>query len=196
MTEYTSSHRRQEKGADIFDKEQQEAERAAAKGAEIELKKREKREKLEKDPTYNACTKICKWMDTFYLDPILSIIPGGVGDIISQTLTVPFIYVAATKIKSLPLTLAIIYNSLVDMLIGAIPILGDVWDIFHKSHKKNYKLLNGFIEEDANIKRQVNKDATKCGVWIVILLVLLCLVIWLVGQFAGYVWDHLSGLFS
>lgn len=196
MTEYTSSHRRQEKGADIFDKEQQEAERAAAKGAEIERKKREKREKLEKDPTYNACTKICKWMDTFYLDPILSIIPGGVGDIISQTLTVPFIYVAATKIKSLPLTLAIIYNSLVDMLIGAIPILGDVWDIFHKSHKKNYKLLNGFIEEDTNIKRQVNKDATKCGVWIVILLVLLCLVIWLVGQFAGYVWDHLSGLFS
>lgn len=196
MTEYTSSHRRQEKGADIFDKEQQEAERAAAKGAEIERKKREKREKLEKDPTYNACTKICKWMDTFYLDPILSIIPGGVGDIISQTLTVPFIYVAATKIKSLPLTLAIIYNSLVDMLIGAIPILGDVWDIFHKSHKKNYKLLNGFIEEDANIKRQVNKDATKCGVWIVILLVLLCLVIWLVGQFAGYVWNHLSGLFS
>ena len=196
MTEYTSSHRRQEKGADIFDKEQQEAERAAAKGAEIERKKREKREMLEKDPTHNACTKICKWMDTFYLDPILSIIPGGVGDIISQTLTVPFIYVAATKIKSLPLTLAIIYNSLVDMLIGAIPILGDVWDIFHKSHKKNYKLLNGFIEEDANIKRQVNKDATKCGVWIVILLVLLCLVIWLVGQFAGYVWDHLSGLFS
>lgn len=196
MTEYTSSHRRQEKGADIFDKEQQEAERAAAKGAEIERKKREKREKLEKDPTYNACTKICKWMDTFYLDPILSIIPGGVGDIISQTLTVPFIYVAATKIKSLPLTLAIIYNSLVDMLIGAIPILGDVWDIFHKSHKKNYKLLNGFIEEDANIKRQVNKDATKCGVWIVILLVLLCLVIWLVAQFAGYVWNHFTGLFS
>ena len=154
MTEYTSSHRRQEKGADIFDKEQQEAERAAAKGAEIERKKREKREKLEKDPTYNACTKICKWMDTFYLDPILSIIPGGVGDIISQTLTVPFIYVAATKIKSLPLTLAIIYNSLVDMLIGAIPLIGDVMDIFNKSHKKNYKLLNGFIEDDADVKKR------------------------------------------
>lgn len=196
MTEYTSSHRRQEKGADIFDKEQQEAERAAAKGAEIERKKREKREKLEKDPAYNLCTKISKWMDTFYLDPILSLIPGGVGDIISQALTVPFIYVAATKIKSLPLTLAIIYNSLVDMLIGAIPLIGDVMDIFNKSHKKNYKLLNGFIEDDADVKKKVNKDATKCGVWIVILLVLLCLVIWLVAQFAGYVWNQFTGLFS
>lgn len=195
MTEYTSSHRRQEKGADIFDKEQQEAERAAAKGAEIERKKREKREELEKDPTYNACTKICKWMDTFYLDPILSIIPGGVGDIISQTLTVPFIYVAATKIKSLPLTLAIIYNSLVDMLIGAIPILGDVWDIFHKSHKKNYKLLNGFIEEDANIKRQVNKDAIFCGIAIAILIFLICLVLKFVGELIGYVWEYFTGLF-
>ena len=196
MTEYTSSHRRQEKGADIFDKEQQEAERAAAKGAEIERKKREKREKLEQDPAYNLCAKISKWMDTFYLDPILSLIPGGVGDIISQTLTVPFIYVAATKIKSLPLTLAIIYNSLVDMLIGAIPLIGDVMDIFNKSHKKNYKLLNGFIEDDADVKKKVNKDATKCGVWIVILLVLLCLVIWLVAQFAGYVWNQFTGLFS
>lgn len=195
MTEYTSSHRRQEKGADIFDKEQQEAERAAAKGAEIERKKREKREKLEKDPTYNACTKICKWMDTFYLDPILSIIPGGVGDIISQTLTVPFIYVAATKIKSLPLTLAIIYNSLVDMLIGAIPVLGDIIDIFNKNHKKNYKLLTGFIEDDKEIKHEVNKKAIFCGIAIAILIFLICLVLKFVGELISYVWEQLTGLF-
>lgn len=195
MTEYTSSHRRQEKGADIFDKEQQEAERAAAKGAEIERKKREKREMLEKDPTYNACTKICKWMDTFYLDPILSIIPGGIGDIISQTLTVPFIYVAATKIKSLPLTLAIIYNSLVDMLIGAIPVLGDIIDIFNKNHKKNYKLLTGFIEDDKEIKHEVNKKAIFCGIAIAILIFLICLVLKFVGELISYVWEYFTGLF-
>ncbi len=195
MTEYTSSHRRQEKGADIFDKEQQEAERAAAKGAEIERKKREKREMLEKDPTYNACTKICKWMDTFYLDPILSIIPGGVGDIISQTLTVPFIYVAATKIKSLPLTLAIIYNSLVDMLIGAIPVLGDIIDFFNKNHKKNYNLLTGFIEDDKEIKHEVNKKAIFCGIAIAVLIFLICLVLKFVGELIGYVWEQFTGLF-
>lgn len=195
MTEYTSSHRRQEKGADIFDKEQQEAERAAAKGAEIERKKREKREKLEKDPAYNLCTKISKWMDTFYLDPILSLIPGGVGDIISQTLTVPFIYVAATKVKSLPLTLAIIYNSLVDMLIGAIPVLGDIIDIFNKNHKKNYKLLTGFIEDDKEIKHEVNKKAIFCGIAIAILIFLICLVLKFVEELIGYVWEYFMGLF-
>lgn len=194
-TTYTSSHRRQEMGADTFDKEQQEAERAAAKGEEIERKKREKRERLEKDPSYNFCSKISRWMDKFYLDPIIGLIPGGVGDIVSLTLTVPFIYVAATKIKSLPLTLAIIYNSLVDMLIGAIPVLGDIIDIFNKNHKKNYKLLTGFIEDDKEIKHEVNKKAIFCGIAIAILIFLICLVLKFVGELIGYVWEYFTGLF-
>ncbi|MDO4525251.1 MAG: DUF4112 domain-containing protein [Bacteroidales bacterium] len=195
MTEYTSSHRRQDMGADTFDKEQQEAERAAAKGEERERKKREKRERLEKDPTYNFCSKISRWMDKFYLDPIIGLIPGGVGDIVSLTLTVPFIYVAATKIKSIPLTLAIIYNSLVDMLIGAIPVLGDIIDFFNKNHKKNYKLLTGFIEDDKEIKHEVNKKAIFCGIAIAILIFLICLVLKFVGELIGYVWEYFTGLF-
>lgn len=195
MTTYTSSHRRQEMGADTFDKEQQEAERAAAKGEEIERKKREKRERLEKDPTYNFCAKISRWMDKFHLDPIIGLIPGGVGDIVSLTLTVPFIYVAATKIKSIPLTLAIIYNSLVDMLIGAIPVLGDIIDFFNKNHKKNYNLLTGFIEDDKEIKHEVNKKAIFCGIAIAVLIFLICLVLKFVGEFIGYVWEQFTGLF-
>lgn len=194
MAEYTS-RRRQDLGADVFDKEMQEAERAAAKGAEIERKKQEKREELEKDTAYSACASIARIMDKFHLDPLLGLIPGGVGDIISQILTLPFVYVAAMKIKSIPLTLAIIFNSLVDMLVGVIPLVGDILDFFSKSHKKNYKLLTGFIEDDAEVKHEVNKKAIYCSIGIVVLIFLIYVVMQLMMKVVGYVWDQFTGLF-
>lgn len=192
MAEYTS-RRRQQMGADEFDKDMQEIERAAEKGAEIERKKQEKREKLEKDPAYVACAKISKVMDKYMLDPILGLIPG-VGDFVTQVLTLPFIYVAATKIKSLPLTLAIIFNTLTDMLVGAIPLLGDLIDFFHRSHNKNYRLLSGFIEDDKEIKHEVNKKAIFCAIGIAILIYLIYLVMTLVAQFMGHIWDSAGEL--
>ena len=89
MAEYTS-RRRQQMGADVFDKEMQETERAAAKGAEIERKKQEKREKLEQDPVYAACAKISKVMDQYYLDPIIGFIAPGAGDFLGTILAIPF----------------------------------------------------------------------------------------------------------
>lgn len=193
MAEYASK-RRQQMGADEFDKDMQEIERAAEKGAEIERKKQEKREKLEKDPAYVACAKISKVMDKYMLDPILGLIPG-VGDFVTQVLTLPFIYVAATKIKSLPLTLAIIFNTLIDMLVGAIPLLGDLFDFFHRSHKKNYKLLTGFIEDDKEIKKDVNKKALFCSIGIVVLIFLIYWVLKLAGMVVSYIWEQFTGLF-
>ncbi len=194
MAEYTS-RRRQAMGADEFDKEMQEIERAAEKGAEIERQKQEKRERLEKDPAYVACATISKVMDKYMLDPILGLIPG-VGDLVSQILALPFIYVAAKKIKSIPLTLAIVFNTLIDMLVGAVPLFGDIFDIFHRSHKKNYKLLTGFIEDDKEIKHEVNKKAVFCGIGIVILIFLFYLVMSLATQLIGYIWGQFTALFQ
>lgn len=157
----------------------------------IELKEqleREKREKLEKDHVYKTCTTISKVMDRYMVDPILGLMPGGVFDIISQVMALPFIYVAATRLKSFSLTLAMIYNSLIDALVGAVPLIGDLADILHRSHKKNHRLLTGFIENDEEVKQQVKKDSIKCGIGIVVLIVL----IYLMFRLMGYVWDQIS----
>lgn len=195
MAEYTS-RRRQEMGADEFDKEMQEAERAAAKGEEIERKKREKRERLEQDPVYKACAQISKVMDRYFLDPIIGFFAPGVGDFLSTFLALPFAYVSLVKIKSIPLTLAIIFNTLVDMLVGAVPVLGDLFDVFHRSHKKNYGLLTGFIEDNEEVKKEVNKKALFCGIGIGILLVLLYFMLKFAGMVVGYIWDQFTALFS
>lgn len=186
-----SRRRRENGGYDV--KEQQEIEKAVAKGEEMEKKRLEKIESLKKDPAYSACETISTMMDKYFLDPIIGFFAPGVGDVLGLVLTVPFLYVSITKIKSLPLTLAIMFNTLLDVLIGAFPYIGDFLDIFHRSHKKNYRLLTGFVEGDEEIKSQVNRDAVKCGVGIIILLVLIGAVFYLLftvlGSFFGGIYN-------
>lgn len=191
MTEPTTSRRRRENGGYDYTKEQEEIEKAAAKGEEEERKRLEKIETLKKDPAYAACAKISKLMDEYFLDPIIGFFAPAVGDFLGLALAVPFIYVSLTKIKSLPLTLALIFNTLIDVLIGLIPWVGDFLDIFHRSHKKNYKLLTGFVEDNEEIKRQVNKDAVKCGVGIIVVLLLIGVVLYLVFTMFGYLFSGL-----
>lgn len=195
MSEPTSSRRRRENGGYDYIREQQEIDEAVAKGEEQEKKRREKIEALKKDPAYAACAAISKWMDSYFLDPIIGFFLPTVGDFIGVMLAVPFMYVSLTRIKSLPLTLAIMFNTLIDMLIGLVPCIGDIFDIFHRSHKKNYKLLTGFVEDDAEIKRQVNKDAIKCGVGIVIVLLLIGVVFNLLFSLLGSIYTEVYNLF-
>lgn len=196
MPEPTASRRRRENGGYDYTKEQEEIDKAVAKGEEQEKKRLEKIESLKNDPAYAACAKICKLMDGYFLDPIIGFLLPAVGDVLGVTLAVPFIYVSLTKIKSLPLTLALIFNTLIDVLIGLVPYIGDLLDVFHRSHKKNYKLLTGFVEDDAEIKRQVNKDAVKCGVGIIIVLALIGVVGYLVFTMFGFLFSGISNFFS
>ena len=76
---------------------------------------------------------ITRYMDRYYLDAIIGIIPGW-GDVITMFCVVPFIYFSTRVIKSIPLTLAIINNALRDVLLGMIPFfIGDIIDVFHRA---------------------------------------------------------------
>ena len=80
-------------------------------------------------------------------------------------------------VKSIPLTLAVIYNILMDILIGAIPFyIGDVLDVFKRSYVKNLRLVTGYIEDDKEIINKVNKKAF----WMAVFIVVLCWLIYVV----------------
>ena len=85
-------------------------------------KKEAKREKMMNRSSYRIMVKTAKYMDQYYLDPLIGLIPGGVGDVLSSSLAMPFIYYSLCVVRSIPLTLAVIYNVLLDVLIGAIPL--------------------------------------------------------------------------
>lgn len=198
MTENRSNRRRaaQESMGLTSAEEKAMDERSIEKELERQEAKRRKREMIEDSSAYRATQTIAKWMDKFFLDPLLGFLPGGVGDVISQALVLPFIYVSAFQVRSVPLTLAVIYNALVDMVIGLIPFwIGNICDIFKRSYLQNCKLIVGFVEDDKEIIAEVNRKATLTGVLIVVLCVLIYLLVSLVVRLGTWLWDTVGAMF-
>ena len=186
------SSRRQQAQEDLgmnFANEDQKRRAALAKEKERAAKKEAKRQEMMSMPSYRLMTNTAKYMDKYFLDPILGfILPAGIGDALSSVFAFPFIYYSLCVVKSIPLTLAIIYNILMDVLIGAIPFyIGDVLDVFKRSYIKNLKLITGYIEDDKEIINKVNKKAFWTAVFIVVLCWLIYVVISLVIRLTSWI---------
>jgi Domain of unknown function (DUF4112) len=82
----------------------------------------------------------------FGVDPILGLIPV-IGDAISA---VPGIYLIAeaARFRLPPVVLArMTFNTMVDLSIGIIPIVGDIFDFFSKSNAHNLALFRKYALE-------------------------------------------------
>ena len=193
------SSRRQQAQSDLgmnFEREDLKRNAALAKEQERVEKKQAKREQMMNRSSYRMMVKTAKYMDKYYLDPLIGLIPGGVGDTISSLLAFPFIYYSLCVVKSIPLTLAVIYNILMDVLIGAIPFyIGDILDVFKRSYVDNLKLITGYIEDDKEIINKVNKKAFWTAVFIVVLCWLIYVVISWAISLGTMVWDWIVSLF-
>ncbi len=155
---------------DTQDRKEQEA---IEKEALQKEKKLMRRMEIEESTSYKMIKWISTLMDKYLLDPVIGMFPV-VGDILSTLTTLPFIYVSLFKVRSIPLTLAIIANALIDVLIGIIPYwLGNLLDIFNRSNLRNFKLITGFVEGDEEIIHKVNKSA----IWMVVIIVVVCIAI-------------------
>ncbi len=151
---------------------------------------------IKSSRSYRLAERIAKWMDRYYLDAVLGLLLEGVGDFLTQLLTLPYIYVSAVKIRSLPLTLAVIYNALRDLAIGLIPFyVGDVLDVFNKSYIRNFKLIAGFVDGDRSVISEVNRKAVRMGVLIVALCVLIYFLVLLTIKVTTWLWGLIAGLF-
>jgi hypothetical protein len=76
----------------------------------------------------------------FGLDPIIGLIPG-IGDFLPLIISGYIIFIAVQeKLSQKVITQMVIYT-LLDFVLGSIPIIGDVADFFYKSHTKNLELL-------------------------------------------------------
>ena len=140
--------------------------------------------------------RITRLMDKYYLDAVLGFLLEGFGDLFTQLLTLPYIYVSAVKIRSVPLTLAVIYNALCDIAMGLIPFyIGDVIDVFNKSFVRNFKLIVGFVEGDKKVISEINRKAVRMAVLIVMLCVIIYFLVLLTIKVMTWFWHVIAGLF-
>lgn len=190
-----ANSRRQQAQADMgmnFEREDRQRETALAKEQERQAEKEAKREALMSTTSYRIMDKTAKYMDKYFLDPIIGLIPGGVGDVLSSFLAIPFIYFALVQVKSIPLTLAVICNVLKDALLGSIPFfIGDIIDVFNRSYVANLRLITGYVNDDKSVIHEVNRKAT----WSAIFIVILCVLIYFIVKWAIELGNWIVSLF-
>jgi hypothetical protein len=149
--------------------------------------------------------QLSRWMDglfripgtgwRFGLDAIVGLIPG-VGDTVS-TLTGFYILAAGVRYRVSKVTLLRMgVNIGVDYLFGAIPVVGDIFDMAWKSNQRNVELLRRratVSAEDAHSGRTSD--------WLFVGLVMLALLALLVGSITilwfilRFIYGQLSSIF-
>ena len=76
----------------------------------------------------------------FGIDALIGLILGG-GDLMGSLFS---LYILRTAIKmKLPKSaiLSIMFNIILDTTIGIVPVVGDIFDIFWKSNKRNMRII-------------------------------------------------------
>ena len=129
----------------------------------------EKQEIIRNSVSYKLVHAIALWMDRRLLDPLNGLVLPGFGDALTSVLAVPYLYLSIVKLKSIPLTLAIVCNILLDVLIGIIPYIGVVGDVFKRAFTRNAAMIKGYVEGDRAIMQEIDRKAVGMAFLIVIL---------------------------
>ena len=156
-----------------------------------EEKRLQRRKRLMDNKAYQTMGNLTRYMDRYYLDALIGVIPGW-GDAIALLSVVPFVYFSLSVIRSIPLTLAVLNNALRDVLMGMIPFfVGDIIDFFHRANIQNMEMIQGFVDGDEAVIKQVNQRAWQSAIVLIVLLLLIALMIWLLISFGSYLYSLL-----
>ena len=140
-----------------------------------EEKRLQRRQRLMDNKAYQTMEGLTRYMDRYYLDALIGVIPGW--------------------IKSLPLTLAVLNNALRDVLLGMIPFfVGDIIDIFHRANTQNMQMIQGFVDGDEAVIKQVNQRAWQSVIVLMLLLLLIALMIWMLISFGSYIYSLVTSI--
>lgn len=109
------------------------------------LTKKERLERIE---------KIVKFMDEKFsiigirvgLDSIIGLFPV-VGDVIGGLISIYIVWQATLLGVPWDVIRVMLINVVVDVLVGGVPIAGDLFDVFFKANKRNLNLIHRYFEQ-------------------------------------------------
>jgi hypothetical protein len=86
------------------------------------------------------------------LDGLIGLVPG-LGDVIGTLLSAYILFEAIQLGTPKTLLLRMVGNIALETLVGAIPILGDIFDIVWKANRKNADLLDAYLRSSRGNRR-------------------------------------------
>lgn len=118
----------------------------------------------------------------FGLDPIISLIPGA-GDVIAGVISLYFLIQGAIHGGRAAVLGRMFINILLDVLIGSIPVLGDVFDIYWKANLRNARILD-------ELQQNPQKTTSESQMWIwfvviqfiVVIIGIIVLIGWVIAE--------------
>jgi hypothetical protein len=122
------------------------------------------------------------------LDALLGLLPGG-GDVAGGLLSGLIILQAARAGAPTAILSRMLGNVLIDVIIGAIPVLGDLFDVAWRANSRNVRLLESWRERPVSTKRA---SMLAVGVILFVLLLLVVLAVWGSIAMFGALFDSLN----
>lgn len=122
----------------------------------------------------------------FGVDSVVGLFPYA-GDILGFLFSAGLVLTMVRYGASLQVIIRMLGNVFLDTVVGSIPLVGDIFDLFYRANRRNYHLL----------EKHYGEGAYEGSVWKVLIPVLLALVllfvlmIWLIFKGLGLIWDLL-----
>ena len=145
-------------------------------------------------PDFKYVEKIASLLDSKYripgtrfrfgLDPIIGLLPFA-GDSVTFLISSGLVLIMIRNGASGKVVVKMVGNVLLDTIIGSIPLIGTVFDIFYKANNRNVRLLKEHYEEGKH-KGSGLKIIIAVGIIMLLLFFLLIyltveLIVWLAG---------------
>jgi hypothetical protein len=146
-------------------------------------------------------TKMAKWLDSAIplpggfrigLDGIIGLIPG-VGDAVTAVFSLLILQEAYRRRVPKMILVRMSINILIDTMVGAIPILGDIFDFFWKANTKNAQLLDDY---QYTPQRTYRKATFTSVLILVVAIVFLCMLGWLAWSVGQLLWSVIVTTFN
>lgn len=115
-------------------------------------------------------------------DAIIGLVPG-IGDLAGLALST-YIAIEASRYRLPKSTLLrMIANVAIEAVVGAIPLIGDVFDAAYKANLRNLRLLHRRLEDSSRAPREDKMFfATAAIVPVIVLVLLSTLIVWLLTR--------------
>jgi uncharacterized protein DUF4112 len=84
---------------------------------------------------------LAKVLDTYFVDPLLGLLLPGAGDLAGSLLGLYAVSLAIRRRMSPVVIARMLLNLSIDALLGAVPLLGDLFDFGFRAHERNVRLL-------------------------------------------------------
>lgn len=121
-------------------------------------------------------------------DAVLGLIPG-IGDVVGAVLSTWIIAGALRHRVPMRVILRMIANVAVDLIFGAVPVAGDVFDFLYEENMMNMRLLEKHRDRTRPPRRSSEIAlilaviiAFLVGLALTLVVALIALVVWLIGQ--------------